>query len=232
MRVLVTGAAGGIGAATAESFLAAGHTVRRHDIRPSDGIHIAGDLSDPRALSCVASFVQQDDIDVVVAAHGLPGPGTLDALEPAFIERVIGVNSVSVLALFDAVESTLRARRGSYIVVSSQAGLRGEGHNTAYAASKFALVGWARAQARRGTGIRFRVLCPGLTETPLLVDALHGMARGEGVSYETHLAQRLRGVPLGRLGRVSEIGRSALWLAELETAACVVAPVTGGTVFN
>lgn len=232
MKVLVTGAAGGIGAATAEAFERAGHDVLRHDVRTSDGIDVAGDLLDYTTLQNLAQLAEGHEVDTVIAAHGIPGPGSLDAVGPEYIERVVRVNTTSVFSLFETLQPVLRARRGAFVAISSQAGLRGEGHNAVYAASKFSLIGWARAQARSHSPIRFRVICPGLTETPLLTDALRGMALGEGVVYEDHLAQRLRGVPLGRLGRTAEIGRAALWLAELRTSGCVVAPVTGGTVFD
>lgn len=232
MKALVTGAAGGIGAATADAFESAGHSVLRHDVRQADRIDMVGDLRDAATLGRIADLAKRTGVDTVIAGHGIPGPGSLTAVDSASLDRVIAINTASVIALFEALEPTLDARGGVFIPISSQAGLRGEAHNSIYAASKFALIGWARAQAQRPSGTRFRVVCPGLTETPLLIDALHGMARGEGMSYEDHLRQRLLAVPLGRLGRTSEIGRSVLWLAELQTRACVVAPVTGGTVFN
>jgi len=116
------------------------------------------------------------------------------------------------------------------VAISSQAGLQGEPSSTTYCASKFALLAWCQATAERERGIRFRTLCPGATETPLLRKAFEGWAAAQGVTYEDILARRSGAVPVGRLGRPSDIGAAAAWLAQLETRAHVTGLVSGGEV--
>jgi NAD(P)-dependent dehydrogenase (short-subunit alcohol dehydrogenase family) len=232
VRALVTGAAGGIGSAIATAFEQAGHEVLRHDVRAADGIDLSGDLLDPVTLAAISAAVEDNGIDTVVAGHGIAGPGRVDEIEDAGIRRIVRINTSSVLGLHDTLRRGLAARDGAFVTVSSEAGIQGEAQNGIYSASKFALVGWAREIAAADQRVRMRVVCPGMTETPLLVSGLSGMAEAAGITYEALLADRLRAVPAGRLLRPAEIGRASVWLAELRTSGCVVAAVTGGEVFE
>lgn len=230
MRALVTGAAGGIGSAIANSFEAEGHEVARHDLRPSPTLVAVGDLLDPDALEEIGALVDSEDIDCVVAAHGLAGAGALPTISQREIFTIMKVNTISVLRLYERVRAALVERNGVLVTVSSQAGLVGEAGNAIYSASKFALVGWSRAVSRTPGAPRMRVVCPGMINTPLLVDAFEQMAADSGVSFDDVLSSRLEHVPAGRLGEPAEIGRAVTWLAELTTPACVVAAVTGGEI--
>lgn len=230
MKALVTGAAGGIGSAIADSLTAHGHDAYRHDVRPSEHMDVVGDLLDDGARSRVAEFVESAGLDCVVAAHGLPGSIDLRHADADFIDRVMLVNTVAVMRLYDDVSAILAERQGAFVIVSSQAGLVGEAQNGVYSASKFALVGWARELARDSSTIRprIRVICPGMTETPLLVGAFQGMADATDCTYDEVLNSRLAQVPGGRLGQPSEIGRATVWLAELQKRDCLVAVINGG----
>lgn len=232
MKALVTGAAGGIGGAIAVAFQSAGHHVFRHDVRPSVDMDVIGDLLDDVARADVARLVNEAGIDCVVAAHGLPGSAMLAQAKPGFIERVMRVNTVSIMRLYDDVAAQLAERDGVFVMVSSQAGLIGEAQNGVYSASKFALVGWARELSHdlSARHPRLRVICPGITETPLLVSAFEGMADASGRTYDDVLQSRLAQVPGGRLGQPAEIGRASVWLAELQRRACLVAAVNGAEI--
>ena len=231
MKVLITGAAGGIGSAAAAAFERAGHSVLRHDLRADPSTDIAGDLLDPAVLASVAELTKKEDVGAIVAAHGVPGSGELHTMSAEAIMRIMSANTSSVIGLYEELAHQLQP--GSvFVAVSSQAGLVGEAGNAVYCASKFALIGWARGLAATLEAPRMRVLCPGMTETPLLVAGLEGMAEAQGRSYDDFLQLRLSAVPLGRLGRASEIGRAAVWLSELQTPACVVAAITGGATFE
>ena len=76
------------------------------------------------------------------------------------------------------------------------------------------------------------MLCPGATETPLLVEAFRGMADSAGTTYEDILGSREAAIPAGRLGRPVDLGAAAVWLAGLSTPSCIVAAVTGGEVLH
>lgn len=232
MKALVTGAAGGIGSAVAAAFVERGHTALRHDVRPSDEMDVVGDLLDDGVRAALRTFVHDNEVDCVVAAHGLAGSAMLSGSDHALVERIMRVNTVSVMRLYDAVADELAERDGVFVMLSSQAGLVGEAQNGVYSASKFALVGWARELARdlSARHPRLRVLCPGITETPLLVDAFRGMAAASGRTYDDVLATRLAQVPGGRLARPAEIGRAGVWLAELQRRDVVVTAVNGGEI--
>lgn len=230
MKALVTGAAGGIGSEIANSLEANGHSAARHDLRPAPGLAAVGDLLDPEALDDIGALVAAEEIDCVVAAHGLAGAGALASIGQRELFTIMKVNTLSVLRLYERVRADLVARNGVFVTVSSQAGLVGEAGNAIYSASKFALVGWARGLSHTLEAPKMRVVCPGMIRTPLLVAAFEQMAVDAGVTYEDVLQSRLEHVPAGRLGEPAEIGRAVTWLAELETPSCVVAAVTGGEI--
>lgn len=237
MKALVTGASGGIGSAVAEAFEDGGHGVLRQDLRSpaggSDGF-VVGNLTDEGVLAELTRRVEEEQVDAVVAAHGVAGAVDLRSISAEQTRFVMRANTISVLRLYDAVAPALRERSGVFVMIASQAGLVGEANNGVYCASKFALVGWARAQARADAGAapRLRVLCPGATETPLLVEAFRGMADSAGRTYEDILGSREAAIPAGRLGRPVELGAAAVWLAGLTTGSCIVAAVTGGEVLH
>jgi NAD(P)-dependent dehydrogenase (short-subunit alcohol dehydrogenase family) len=237
MKALVTGASGGIGSAVAVAFEKRGHGVLRQDLRaPSDSSDdfVVGNLAEDGVLAELTRRVEAEQVDCVVAAHGVAGAVDLRSIPEEQTRFVMTANTTSVLKLYDAVAPVLRARSGAFVMVASQAGLVGEANNGVYCASKFALVGWAREQARADAGAppRLRVLCPGATETPLLVEAFEGMAASAGTTYEDILGSREAAIPAGRLGRPADLGAAAVWLAGLTTRSCIVAAVTGGEVLH
>lgn len=232
VSVLVTGGGGGIGSAIARAFEARGQTAIRQDLRDSPEIDAHGDLLDDDNLRQLVDTCRRSELDTVVAAHGIAGAGEIREITSESALRTLRVNTISVLRLYQTLSEMLAARDGSFIVVSSQAGLAGEASNGIYAASKFALVGWAQSISIERGSPRMRVICPGMVETPLLVAGLTGMAEASGTTYERFLAKRLERVPSGRLARPAEIGRTATWMADLRTRRCVVAAATGGETFE
>lgn len=235
MTALITGAAGGIGSAVANAFEDSGERVVRHDLRAPeapDGTYLTGNLLDDDVLTSIERHVNDEGVTTVVAAHGVAGAQAISSISAEYARFVMSANTVSVLRLYDAVAPALAQRSGVFVAVASQAGLVGEANNGVYCASKFALVGWAKALDRAPfeSRPRVRLLCPGATQTPLLVDAFRGMADSAGVQYEDVLASRLAQIPAGRLGRTEDLGAAAVWLAALPTRRSVIAAVTGGEV--
>jgi NAD(P)-dependent dehydrogenase (short-subunit alcohol dehydrogenase family) len=233
MTVVVTGAAGGIGQAASEAFTSAGSVVVGQDLAPTErtGLQLAGDLCDADVLESVSSAVAGEELDAVVAAHGIAGAGSLEELTTEDGERIMRVNFESVVLLWERLRPQLEATGGSFVVVASQAGLKSEANNGVYSASKSALSGWLRGLAPQ-TPARLRLVHPGATRTPLLESALRGMASARGVSYETVMTERNAGTPAGRLGEPSEIGAAIHWLAGLRTRDLVELAITGGEVLH
>lgn len=125
----------------------------------------------------------------------------------------MSINFESVVGIWEFFRQDLEDAGGSLVLISSQAALKAEADNGIYCASA-----------------RLRVLCPGATDTPLLQDALQGMAQAQGISYESMLARRNRAVPAGRLGSTEEMGAAVRWLMDLRTPRLITAAVTGGEV--
>jgi 3-oxoacyl-[acyl-carrier protein] reductase len=151
-------------------------------------------------------------LDAVIAAHGVDGSDPLPALTPDRITRVMRINTTSVIALHAALRERLRTSGGAFVAIASQAGLRAEPHNAAYSASKFALVGWARA-ASTPTDVPVRVLCPGCTDTSLFRSAQARFAAAAGETPSAFAQRRAQSIPLGRLADVAETAAAAVYLA-------------------
>lgn len=232
MTVIVTGAAGAIGSACVDVFLAAGHRVLAQDLRtdaigPRDNLTVVtGNLTEPADLERLSRAVD-GPLDAVVAAHGVAGSAALENCTPEFVNRVLTVNWRTVPSLFKAVERQLSASYGIFVSVASQAALSGESENAAYCAAKFGVRAWSETQALVRADIAFRCICPGATESPLLIAAQRQFAEAEGVTQEEYYKARTRQISLGRYGKPSEIAASILYLSARGTRPRVLA-VTGG----
>lgn len=242
--VLITGAAGGLGRAAAEALVAAGRTVVLTDREGPALTAVATALGAP-AIPCdvvspesVRALAGRPElaggISALVVHHGVGGSGALAHLDPAIRDRSLTVNGTGVWNLVTEFQELLRrGGRGSVVVLSSQAGLYAEPGNGAYCAAKFAVVGLVRSLARQSptSGLRVHALCPGPIDTPLMREAFAAMADAAGVSAEEYMAQRLAGIPLGRVGTTAQIGAAARYLIGLDASGVVLAS-TGGAVLT
>jgi len=175
---LVTGAAQGIGAATARALAAEGARVLCVD-RPQEeqaasalakelgGAVALADLSDPASVAVVAAAVEAlGGVDVVVHNAGVTRDRTMARMKREHWDAVLAVNLRAVLALDAALDPLLRDG-GRVVCLSSIAGISGNVGQTAYAASKSALVGWVRARSRAlgARGVTVNAVAPGFIET-------------------------------------------------------------------
>lgn len=167
---LVTGAAGGIGAAIADELAGRGATVVRSDLR---GGAVDLDVTDAQAVEAVVARVidEHGRIDIAVTAAGVGVAGPVEAIEGDEWHRTVDVSIYGTVHVVRAVYPHLIAqRRGHLLLVASLAGLTPTPLLTAYAMTKYATVGLARSlrleAARHGVGVS--ALCPGPVNTPLL----------------------------------------------------------------
>jgi meso-butanediol dehydrogenase/(S,S)-butanediol dehydrogenase/diacetyl reductase len=219
---LITGAASGMGAATAREFRAAGAEVVVVDRNADLGAEIAAELrSGPAVIGDVAdsAFCKQavditlqrhNRLDVLVNAAGVIVRA--DALHSSD-EQWQRVMNVNVNGLFymsrAALVVMLQQRRGTIVNFGSILGDRGGVGVVAYCASKGAVHQITRAMALdyAREGIRINAVCPGEVNTPMLASE-----RSEPVTPE--LLQRLADrAPLGRLAEPLEVARVVLFLA-------------------
>ncbi|MCA9648538.1 MAG: glucose 1-dehydrogenase [Myxococcales bacterium] len=230
---LVTGAASGIGAECARTFVREGATVLLTDVQDEAGRALADELGHAasyRRLDVVSPEDWAAAIDELRQAHGrlqvlvhnAGGGVPRDDLEHLSLEqwrRVQALNVDSVLMGTQAALPLLRAsgEPASIVIVSSVAGLIGTPDLVAYGSAKGAVRILSKSIAlhcaRKGYPIRCNSVHPGFCDTPL-VRALASQSRDPDEAWR-HLSQV---APLGRLGTPQEVAALVLYLASDESA--------------
>jgi NAD(P)-dependent dehydrogenase (short-subunit alcohol dehydrogenase family) len=215
---IVTGAASGIGLATARRLLAEGGTVVGADLASPPDIgpqftFVTADITDEAGVAATLAAVP-DRLDGVVHAAGVAGGGPVHLLDRTEWDRVIGINLtgtflVAKAALARMIEQPrVDGERGSIVTVSSIEGLEGTAGGSSYNAAKGGVVLLTKniALDYGPSGIRANAICPGFIATPML-DSVFGLAGMEGPRAsitEEHALQRL--------GRPEEIAAMAAFL--------------------
>ena len=226
-RALISGAASGIGQATALLFAREGAAVSIVDLDEARGQSVAQTILEAGG---VAIFVHCDvtcamdcehavqrtvnefgGLDILVNSAGITRRASVLGTTEEEWDRVMAVNVKSIFLLSKMAIPVMRQAGGGTIVnVASGWGLVGGRNAAAYCASKGAVVNLTRAMAldHGEHSIRVNCLCPGDTDTPML----QSEARQLGESNTRFLAQAAQR-PLGRIGRPEEIAQAALYLA-------------------
>jgi NAD(P)-dependent dehydrogenase (short-subunit alcohol dehydrogenase family) len=209
---IVTGAASGIGRATADVFAREGATVVAADITEAPGIAKldAGSEAEVEALveRTVADF---GGIDIVVANAGISG-GMAGIFEQTSADwrEILQVNLIGPFLMIKYAAPRMKERGGGSIVcTASVAGLRAGAGGAAYSASKAGVISLVKVAATQlaGSNIRVNAICPGLIETGMTAP-FYEWARSTG--REERIG-RLN--PLKRGGEPDEIASVALFLA-------------------
>jgi NAD(P)-dependent dehydrogenase (short-subunit alcohol dehydrogenase family) len=218
--VVVTGAASGIGAATASLFAAEGADVTGLDVRGEapDGVHaLRCDVTDPGsvAASVAAAVSRSGGIDVLANVAGIPQFGRLDDLGLDEWQRSLDVNLTGPFLVVKAALAALRASKGCIVNVASIAGLEGQAYTAAYCASKGGLVLLTKALAVElaADGIRVSCVCPAGVDTPLLAE----VAERIPADADPHLMARLDTLLPGFI-QPSQIAAAIAYLASDEAA--------------
>ncbi len=171
--VLVTGAASGIGAATAALFGAEGATVVGVDRTVSDGV-VECDVTDPAAVDrTVADVIDAHGrLDIVCNVAGILRRGPFEAIELDTWHQMLAVNLTGPFLVARAAIPHLLESRGCIVNVGSISGLHGQPHNAAYCASKGGVIQLTRALAVEyaDRGVRVSCVCPGGVNTPMIAD--------------------------------------------------------------
>jgi 2-hydroxycyclohexanecarboxyl-CoA dehydrogenase len=228
---LVTGGAGGIGAASCRRLAAEGARVAVTDLDLDRAREVAAEVSgdayelDVRSTDSVKAAVDQvGEIDVLVNNAGTDAFGFFVNSTPEMWDLVVGVNFFGTLAVTHAVLPGMQERGGGSIVnIASEAGRVGSPGSATYSGAKAGVIGFTKAIARESA--RYRVRCnaiaPGPIETPLLMGA---------PEYLGELGERLvKGMvsrtALGRIGQPEEVAAAVAYLASEDAAY-----VTGETI--
>lgn len=239
---LVTGAAQGIGRATALRLAADGATVVANDREPSEaldevagacgGVAAVADVSSPEAVERMVAEVERGvgPIGLLVANAAYMSMGPFPEQDEADWWRQVETNLSGTFYLVRVVLPGMRRLRGGRIVIiSSEWGVIGWPNATAYAASKAGLISFGKTLGRElaPENIVTNVVSPGIVDTPQLeVDA-----RNARVSREEIKSHYAAGIPVGRLGSPEDIASTVAFLARAGSAALVgqVVQPNGGT---
>ena len=228
---VVTGAASGIGAASAARLLSEGAMVVGVDIAPpSDAppaeggrwIPVAADVRDEDAVAAAVAVAvgAGGRLDGVVHAAGVAGGGPVHLVDSAEWQRVIGVNLTgtyhvvrhAVLRMLD--QEPVDGERGSIVTLASIEGLEGTAGGSSYNASKGGVVLLTKNVAidYGPSGIRINAICPGFIDTPMM----RGVFDGPG--FETVADEFRHEHALRRFGRASEIAAVAAFLLSADAS--------------
>ncbi|HEX8805079.1 MAG TPA: SDR family oxidoreductase, partial [Acidimicrobiales bacterium] len=162
--IVVTGGAGGLGAAVVAAARKEGARAVALDVKAGDGDHEVVDLADTAAAAAAVGRVAErhGGIDAVVTCAGIDHPGGLDEVPAETWDRVVAVNLLGTAAVVRAALPSLIERRGRVVTVASTLGHRAVGNATAYCASKFGVVGFTRALTAELAGrVGVTMLTPG-----------------------------------------------------------------------
>ena len=222
---IVTGGSRGIGRATAEALAAQGSHVVITYVRGEaearaavEAIVAKGgqaecvgfDVADMAAAEAAIADVAKrlGRLDALVANAGISIDGLLLRLKEEELDRMFAVNVKGAIACSRAaIKVMMRARTGRVVFLSSVVGEMGNVGQTAYAATKAALLGVTKALAREyaSRGITVNAVAPGFVETDMTSSISAEMKEG-----------LLKGIPLGRIGRAGEVAAAVAFLCSDE----------------
>ncbi len=215
---IVTGAASGIGKATAALFAAEGAKVIAADVAASNGVVAAdaGREEDVKDLIDIA-VREHGGLDIFFANAGVPQfPTPIEDVEEATFDRIMSVNVKGVfLGAKYALRVMKRQKSGVFLVTASTSAIRPRPGVQSYSASKGAVVTLAKSLALECApfGVRVVAIAPVATETPMLATFM-----GKTAVDEEGMTRYRATVPLGRLNTPDDLARVAVFLASDDAA--------------
>lgn len=221
---LVTGAAKGMGLATARAFAQNGASVVLADLagdlaeqeasrivsEGGNALAVACDVADEAQVAAAVDLAvsQFGRLDMAFNNAGIQVPPSDAADEPlSSFERVTAVNQRGVWA---CMKHELRIMReqgsGAIVNCSSLGGLVGLPGRAAYHGTKHAVIGMTRSAGVEYAprGIRINAVCPGVIDTPMVQEMVEGQTEAMG--------EIMKQQPIGRLGQADEVAAAVLWL--------------------
>ena len=224
---LVTGAGRGIGRAIATTLASDGAQVAVLDVDGAAASRVRDEIEalGVKALALTADLTRRAQVERAVA-EAIQQFGQIDVLVnnagwdkmQLFVEsdeetwdRIIGINFKGLLYTCRAVlPHMIERRQGRVVNIASDAGRGGSSGEAVYAGTKGAVIAFSKTIAREVAryAITVNVVCPGLTDTPLL----QGM-RAESARNEKVLDAVTRAIPLGRVGKPEEVAHAVAFFA-------------------
>ena len=235
--VVVTGAAGGIGRATAQRFHAEGARLVLCDVVPVGATELAtqfpqrmtyvqADVSTQAGMDAVERAMAQDGVDVLVNNAGITRDKSVGKLSLDEWDQVIAVNLTAVFRLCQAAGRIMKDRKSGVILnAASVVAHYGNFGQSNYVASKAGVIGLTKTLARElgRSGVRVNAVAPGFVDTP--------MARNVPAAALEAIA---KATPLGRMGKPEEVAAVYAFLASDDASFITgaVVDVNGGLVLG
>lgn len=229
-RILITGGASGIGAASALLLASRGAKVVIGDLAEALGVAVAKqgqeagnsivfqkvDVTSGDEVRALFAFAMQElgGLDVVINNAGIDHqPAPMHELSDEDFDRNIAVNLKGVWHCMRAAVACMAPNGGGHVInVASIAGLRSAPMLSAYSAAKHGVMGLTKSAAHEyaRVNIRFNAVCPSFIDTPMVRNTMANM---------TERAQEatIKASPLRRLGDVDEVSGAIAWLASDES---------------
>ena len=229
-RILITGGASGIGAASALLLASRGAKVVIGDLAEALGVAVAKqgqeagnsivfqkvDVTSGDEVRALFAFAMQElgGLDVVINNAGIDHqPAPMHELSDEDFDRNIAVNLKGVWHCMRAAVACMSPNGGGHVInVASIAGLRSAPMLSAYSAAKHGVMGLTKSAAHEyaRVNIRFNAVCPSFIDTPMVRNTMANM---------TERAQEatIKASPLRRLGEVDEVSGAIAWLASDES---------------
>lgn len=230
-RVLVTGAASGIGREIAQRMAQEGARIAICDVSAEaleearkshpDWLCEHADVSSEADVQRIGQRVREHlgGLDCLVSNAGIPGPtAAIDAITVDQWEAVMACNLRGAFLFTREFAPLLKAQGGSIIIMSSVAGRMGVPFRTPYATAKWGLIGLAKSLALELGEYKVRVnaILPGLTRGPRLDGVIRARAENAGRSFEEQVAVEVGSTALREMGEARDIANAALYLASDE----------------
>lgn len=230
-RILITGGASGIGAASAMLLASRGAKLVIADMSQEQGEKVAQeaktkgheivfhpvDVTDSKQIRALFQFTVDTfgGVDVVINNAGIDhNPAPMHELSDDDFDRNIAVNLKGVWHCMRAAIALMAPAGGGHVInVASVAGLRSSPGISAYSASKHGVIGLTKTAAVEyaRANIRFNAVCPSFIDTPMVQNTLAKLdERGQKAI--------IKASPLKRLGKVEEVASAIAWLASDESS--------------
>ncbi len=245
---IITGAASGIGKATATAFGREGAKVLCADLNGEGAEATANLIGDTggEAASFQLDVAQESEVKAMIAdamtrwgrldvIYNNAGIGTGAPVTQMPVEEWDRMHAINLRGVFlgtkHAIPEMLKNGGGAIVNTASDAGLLGTPMLSAYCATKGGVVMFTKAVAMEWArlGIRVNCVCPGVIRTPIL-DPMIAMGKAAGLTEEQLWARMGKTHPMGRVGRPEEVAEAVLWLASDKSSFItgVALPVDGG----
>lgn len=229
--ILVTGAAGAIGAAVVAAIGAAGGTAIATDLKAGAGTEAALDVTSEPDWQRVTAGIERTHgrLDGLVNAAGIAAVGSIEKTDFATWRRVMSINLDGTYLGCHYAFPLLRKKGGAIVNLSSVLGLIGGPNLAAYSASKGGVSLLTKSVALNGAryrpSVRCNAVCPAFIDGPMVNGIAEGTRNPDAVRHKL-----ANDIPLGRLGQPEEVASLCAYL--LSDAAAFITgadvPIDGG----